>query len=656
MPDVVEIDKTMNYRAVALKKGETNGPASWDEETRSLEMVGATENPVDEIDWARYEIVPTVLRMDGCQLPANGQLPLLDTHRRYDTSTVIGSFRELRVEGKQLVGRAFFSTAKEATGPALKVSEGHITDCSIARKDLESTYIPDGQTGIVGGRSYSGPIRIVTKWKPTELSICPIGADEMAKARAATQPNNPKREEKIMPDTIETGKESGRGTQDTTVHPNNPEPARTLTEADVERKAEEKARAEINRREEIRSMCDHFGFGDMARELIDGNKSIDEARAAVMAKQMKEAPAPAARLTLVADERDKFRSAAEGSLILRAGLRHDPAKLAAGAADLRGYSLRELARECLRMAGQSVTGDVMQMVGRALTSSDFPVLLGNTANLALLAGWENAEETWETWADGSGSVSDFKTQTLARAGETDDLDEIGADDEYKYGSLSEQSESFRIATYGKLNKIGRQAIINDELGSITDAFAMRGEAAARKVGDLVYAVLTANSAMGDNVALFHATHGNLGTTGALSATTAAEAIKLMGLQKDIGGKRRLNIPARFFIGPKTKEGSAEIFFGSQMLDVTSGSQQQNPYAGTRFTRVYDARLDDDSTTAYYFAGPKGRTVKVFFLNGNRTPYLETRDGWTVDGVEFKTRIDAGAKALSWKGLVKNAGA
>ena len=82
----------------------------------------------------------------------------------------------------------------------------------------------------------------------------------------------------------------------------------------------------------------------------------------------------------------------------------------------------------------------------------------------------------------------------------------------------------------------------------------------------------------------------------------------------------------------------------------------NPYSGSYFTRVYEARLDDASSVIWYLAGPKGKTVKVFFLNGNRTPYLETKEGWNIDGVEFKVRIDAGAKAMDWKALIRNAGA
>ena len=35
--------------------------------------------------------------------------------------------------------------------------------------------------------------------------------------------------------------------------------------------------------------------------------------------------------------------------------------------------------------------------------------------------------------------------------------------------------------------------------------------------------------------------------------------------------------------------------------------------------------------------------------------MEMQAGWTVDGVEYKVRIDAGAKAMDWRGLYKNAG-
>ena len=165
-----------------------------------------------------------------------------------------------------------------------------------------------------------------------------------------------------------------------------------------------------------------------------------------------------------ADQKDKFRSAAGDALVIRGGGKVE--KPAAGALELRGYSLKEIARESLRVANQSFHGDAMEMVGRALTNSDLPIILGNTANKSLFDGYEGSEETWTQWCD-TGSVNDFKTHTSARMSETEDLDEISEDDEYKYGKASDAKEEYKVVTYGKLFKISRQAIINDDLGAIT---------------------------------------------------------------------------------------------------------------------------------------------------------------------------------------------
>jgi len=677
-------------RTLSLRLDTGGAPSTLDEKTRSVGVVCATEAPVKVIDWERWEMVDEVLLMSGASFPESGQVPLLNTHKRGDITHVLGSCRGLSVAGAELMGRAHYSEADDLSEQAWrKTSEGHLTDYSVGYRVDEVFYVPKDEKQVIDGRTFEGPIRVVTKWKVRELSTCPIGADELAKARAATADNhNHNEEENDMNKRLRKFLESRGLAQNATEEeawrflstleirtdgklPEGiteedlvrtpaaaPQPARNLSEADVKRLADEQTTAEINRREEIRSMCNHFGLADMERELINSKKTIDQARAAIMAKQMEKAPAtPAFRATMIADERDKFRAAGQDALILRAGLK-TPENLAPGAEDLRGFSLVELGREALRMAGQPFSGSPMEMLGRALTTSDFPILLGNTANLSLMAGWENAGETWEQWADGSGSVSNFLIHTMARAGETDDLDEIGEDDEYNYGSNSEQSEQYQIATFGKLNKITRQALINDQLGAITDAFANRGEAAARKVGDVAYAVLTANSAMGDGVALFDSDHGNVGTSGVISEITMAEAVKLFGLMKDVNGKRRLNIPLKYIVGPKSIEGAAEIFFNSMQFtggDGAEASTRANPYAGTKYGRVYDGRLDDDDTAAWYFLGPKGKTVKLFFLNGNRTPYLETKQGWTIDGVEFKTRIDVGAKAVDWRGMGKNAG-
>jgi len=663
------------YRALALRLKD-NGPVTLDVDTRSLDVTCASEKRVRVFDWERWETIEEVLLMSGCKLPESRQVPLLDSHRRYDTSSVIGSCRNLRVDGAVLVGRAFFADDRGAESAWNKTRDGHITDFSIGYVIDAATWVPEGQTVVIDGRSFTGPVRVVTEWTVRELSVCPIGADETAKARAeadihkqqARADNPAPKQETVMDPRTRAFLESRGLAKDATeeaaweylrkLDAEGDQSRAGVNKDDIDQAVRAAIEAERLRHTEITAMGARFDCSELAGQLVKDGSTVEQAREKVLnhvEAQRGQDKAPAFRVSIGADERDKFRAAGEHALLLRSG-KIQVASPAPGAQDLMGYSLREMARHSLVLAGQPTNGNVLEMVGRAMTTSDFPYLLSNVANKSLLTGWETAPETWQMWC-GEGSLSDFKTSDLVSVSETEDLDQITEKQPYEYGKRSDAREQVQLVTYGKLFAISRQTIINDDLGGLTDVPMAHGEAAARKVGDLPYAVLTANAAMRDGVALFHADHGNLGTTGVISETTTSEAIKKMKLQKDLLAKRRLNIRAEYFIAPATVEGAAEIFFNSiQFAAASTAATRNNPYAGQRFQRIYEARLDDSSATAYYFAGPKGKTIIVYFLNGQKTPYMETKNGWSVDGVEMKVRIDAAAKARDWKGLVKNAGA
>ena len=188
-----------------------------------------------------------------------------------------------------------------------------------------------------------------------------------------------------------------------------------------------------------------------------------------------------------------------------------------------------------------------------------------------------------------------------------------------------------------------------------------GRAAPRKVGDLVYAVLTGNPNMADGTALFHANHSNLaGSAAALSLSTVGAGRTAMGRQTDSSGAANaLNIRPRYLIVPITLEDAAGVLLNSEYdPDTANKLQRYNPARGWNLTLVSDARLDASSTTAYFLVADQGMfdTVEVAYLDGNPNPYLEQQNGWTVDGVEFKVRLDAAVKALDWRTMYKNAGA
>ena len=66
-------------------------------------------------------------------------------------------------------------------------------------------------------------------------------------------------------------------------------------------------------------------------------------------------------------------------------------------------------------------------------------------------------------------------------------------------------------------------------------------------------------------------------------------------------------------------------------------------------------MDDTKLQAAYLAAKGGDTIEVAYLDGQDTPWIEQQEGFTVDGVTTKVRIDAGVSALDYRGLVKSAG-
>lgn len=673
-------------RSVSL--GRRGAPLSLNEAERSVEFTAATEQPAMVWDWERCDFVPEVLRMDGVILPASGQVPLLDTHDRAEVADILGSMTDFRVEGGQLIGRAVFSLVERGENAFQLVKEGHLTDVSVGYRVLASTWVENGATATVEGVEYTGPLRVSTSWELFEVSLCAVGADDRAKARSKTFADGGERMNKT-PESRRFDAAAAQEQLNTAVTALNALAA-VLTEPEEEKpddtaedsnepaaipespagegdgrvcEPDDKTREDAVEEErarimEISAMCRaHNMPAKMEEEMIRKGYSLDKARAAVLTRLEGRSSAAFARVDVGRTEQEKVREAVSHGLLLRCGVaeaRINNGKIAAGAREFSGMSMREVCREMLMRSGQPTGGNVVEMVGRALSTTDLPNLLTDTANRVLMDGWESADRQWEVWC-GLDSVSDFKELTLLDFASGDDLALIPEGGEYQNGRAAEHAESVKIETYGKIFPLTRQAIVNDDLGAFARIARNHGEAAARMVNRLACRVLTANPTMGDGKALFHDDHGNLVSSGGNVPTveTLGAAFLKMRTQKDALGNR-VQIRPQFFIAPAALETGAEVFFNSQLIGTQEKPNQANIYAGSVLTRVYDAELDDVSATDWYLAGPKGKTVTIFTLNGATAPYLEYKEGWRVDGVEYKVRLDVAAKAVAWQGLCKSA--
>lgn len=166
---------TLDYRTFRVEKT----PGSLREQDRTVDGDIATEQPVTEFDWDRWEWIPRVLLASGAEWPA--QIPLLDTHRRGSIESQLGSIRELHVADRRVRGTLHFSSRSEDA--YTKVREGHVTDLSVGFVVLEQIHVPDGQKQTIDGRTFEGPINVAVRWRAHEASLCPIGADDQCKLR-----------------------------------------------------------------------------------------------------------------------------------------------------------------------------------------------------------------------------------------------------------------------------------------------------------------------------------------------------------------------------------------------------------------------------------------------------------------------------------------
>lgn len=365
------------------------------------------------------------------------------------------------------------------------------------------------------------------------------------------------------------------------------------------------------------------------------------------------------------DETDKLRAAAVQSIMARAAVRDDKGQTirADGANPFRGHSLLDLARASLVRAGVRVDGmDKMQLVAAAFTQSgsDFPVLLENAMHKTLQAAYATAPDTWSRFCS-IGSVSDFRAHPRYRVGSLGNLDALNELGEFKNKTIPDgEKASITAGTKGNIINVSRQMVINDDLGAFIGLAAMLARAAKRTVEADVYALLALNGglgpAMGDGLTLFHASHGNISATGAMSVAVFEDVRVKMGSQKDVSGNDYLDLTPHCLLVPKGSYGDAIVINGAEYdPDTANKLQKPNKVRGQYSDIIDSARLS--GTRFYSFADHMvAPVVEVAFLDGNQEPFLEQQAGFTVDGTQFKARLDFGIAAIDYRGAVTSAGA
>jgi phage major head subunit gpT-like protein len=356
----------------------------------------------------------------------------------------------------------------------------------------------------------------------------------------------------------------------------------------------------------------------------------------------------------------EYRSAVENAIALRANpsLQLSDAERTA-ARDFRGMTLLEMARFHLEQAGVNTRGmDRLTLAGEALglsragqlTTSDFANILSTAANRSLRRGYDAAPQTFRPFITTS-TIADFKPVSIVGLGDAPALLLVQENGEFKYGSLADIGDTYRLATYGRIIAITRQVIVNDDMRVLNRIPAAFGAQASQLESDMVYAQLTSNPTMYDSVALFHSSHGNLAGSGTAIDEAGLKAAKAAMRKQTSAEGTVLNLMPRFLIVGPDKEVEAQKMLTAVTPNATSGV---NVFSNS-LELIVEARLTGNQ---WYLAADPALidTIDLASLEGQEGVYTETRVGFEVDGVETKARVDRVAKALDWRGLYKNPGA
>jgi ATP-dependent protease ClpP protease subunit len=413
---------------------------------------------------------------------------------------------------------------------------------------------------------------------------------------------------------------------------------------------------------------DRPGVPDLLADvLVDASVSPAAASSRLLAHLAKDVtPARPAgshpHIETLQDETDVRRGAAVHALMARAGIKVDAAHLQGN--PVRSFKLLDHARASLQKAGVRPDGmGQMELVAAAFTqgTSDFPILLENTMNKSLQAAYATAADTWSRFC-GIGSVSDFRATSRYRVGSLANLDLVNELAEFKNRTIPDgEKASITAVTKGNIVNISRQAIINDDLGAFVGLSAAMGRAARRTIEADVYALLGLNSGNGpvmpDSVQMFNASHGNLAGSGAVPSVSAIDVARAaMAAQRDVSNNDYLDLRPAVGLFTLAQGGNARVINGAQYdPDTANKLQRPNMVAGLLSDIIDSPRVS--GTSWYLFADPAvAPAIEVAFLDGVQEPFLEMMAGFTVDGAQYKVRLDFGVAAVEYKSAYRNPGA
>ena len=441
-----------------------------------------------------------------------------------------------------------------------------------------------------------------------------------------------------------------------------PETAPAAGAEDAQRAIQE----ERERISEITSLARSFDM-DPAQAISDGT-TVDQYRAHVLDQMMNQRRPVATGVQVGQDEGDKFRAAASDGLLMRAGV--SLTAPAAGAQEMRGTSLRDLAIECLSREGKNVN-ELLRKDSTELfmdlcrqfynPSAAFPAIMDQTVRKAIVELYNHVPTTFQQFTT-KGSLNDFKETPDHEyvIGGVGDFLLVPENGEIKPDMpRTELLPQRKLDTYGKQFSMTRQAFVNDDISFLTRVPGLYAQAAKKTIDKQVYNVLFNNPAIFDGVQLFHADHKNLMSVGT-SPTQATIQAAILQMQKQVDqfGEPIYMTPRRIIVPVGYEFDLAVIFRSTQITGSTNNDI--NPLYNYPLeiiqSPLLNAMAGENACPWFLQADPSSaRGIQVDYLNGQETPTVRRMETPGQLGFVWDIWLDWGISVRDFRGFVKNPG-
>lgn len=641
-------------------------PSTINVEERTVEVVFATDTPCRMWDWDMGYYSETLLfgnsnvRMDRL----NAGAPVLDSHNPY---AQIGVVERATLDAKKGEGRAVlrFSKNPEADLKFKDVVDGILKNVSVGYWVYAYDLVREADGEI---SDYEA-----TDWEPNEISMVSVPADPKAGTRTHTEKFNEvtinKKREMPKQPTPTPKKKAAAKPGDNPI----PEPKKKATIDPVTKAAERAIQAERSRVISIRKAVRAANFDeDLADTYVEKGYKLESVRKFLLKRLAeKDEKIPGARaghqpvISVGKEEIDHRREGMSEYLLHRV----DPKVKVEKSRHLKGFSLLELARFALESGGVSTAGLERKDIANialglqrdaygAMTTSDFPFVLGNVFHKLLLEQYVLKPRTFTTWARQS-KAQDFRQNLRVRISDISAMPEVKEAQEYTATNLTDNQEKYVVKKYGQIVPISWETIINDDLNAFSRMPSAMAAAAAQTQSNLVYGLLLSNPTLAQNGnTLFSAANANYDSVGAaLAITSLSTGRQSVRSQKSMKGNY-LDLTPKILLVSPYNEVAANQLTSHNYVPVQVGNI--NPDFFKTLMPIVEPRLlgDGNNGKSWYLMCEPGDidTIEFAFLEGEGEMFTEQRWNFEKDQFELKARMVFGCGAIDYRGMYKSVGA